>query len=107
MAIPGTATQWEVAGASGNVKIHAFCPTCGTPVYLLFAAMPDLVAVSAGSLDEPDRFTPQALIYRIGGLPWDGIDPSLQAFERMPPARGLSTLSSTYLKSGTGGHHET
>ena len=75
---------WRVAGDSGNAKHHAFCPTCGTPVYLTFAAMPDLIAVAAGSLDEPDRFTPQVLTYGERGLAWDAIDPSLQAFERMP-----------------------
>ena len=85
MAITGEATHWEVAGDSGNVKVHAFCPVCGTPVYLRFAAMPELIAVHAGSLDEPGRFAPQVLTYSVRGLAWDAIDPSLQAFERMPP----------------------
>ena len=86
MAITGAATHWEVAGDSGNVKTHAFCPICGTPVFLRFAAMPDLIAVPAGSLDEPGRFAPQALTYAVHGLAWDATDPSLLAFERMPPA---------------------
>jgi hypothetical protein len=47
--------------------------------------MPDLIAVHAGSLDEPGRFAPQMLTYRVRGLAWDTIDPSLPAFERMPP----------------------
>jgi hypothetical protein len=85
MAITGEARDWEVAGDSGNVKIHAFCPVCGTPVFLRFAAMPDLIAVPAGSLDEPARFAPQALTYRVRGLAWDAIAPALPAFERMPP----------------------
>jgi hypothetical protein len=84
MRITGDATHWEVAGDSGNVKIHAFCPVCGTPVYLRFVAMPDFIAVAAGSLDEPSRFAPQVLTYSMRGLPWDTIDPSLRAFERMP-----------------------
>jgi hypothetical protein len=48
--------------------------------------MPDLIAVPAGSLDEPDRFVPQLLTYRVRGPAWDSIDPSLPAVERMPPA---------------------
>ena len=84
MTITGEAKEWRVAGDSGNEKIHAFCPVCGTPVYLLFVAMPDLIAVHAGSLDEPGRFVPQVLTYRVRGLAWDTIDPSLPAFERMP-----------------------
>lgn len=85
MKISGDATEWEVAGDSGNLKIHAFCPVCGTPVYLRFVAMPDLISVPATSLDEPERFTPQVLTYRVRALAWDTIDPSLHAFERMPP----------------------
>jgi len=86
MTISGEATEWEVAADNGNVKSHAFCPICGTPVYLRFAAMPELIAIAAGSLDDPDRFAPQALTYRVRGLAWDAIDPSLTAFERMPTA---------------------
>jgi hypothetical protein len=84
MAITGEAAHWDVAADNGNVKSHAFCPVCGTPVYLRFAAAPELIAVPAGSLDEPDRFAPQALTYSVRGLAWDAIDPELQAFERMP-----------------------
>lgn len=84
MTLTGEAHHWEVAGDSGNVKSHAFCPVCGTPVYLRFAAMPDLIAVAAGSLDEPARFTPQALTYAVRGEGWDRIEGALPTFERMP-----------------------
>ena len=84
MTITGEASHWKVAGDSGNVKTHAFCPACGTPVYLRLAAMPDFIAVAAASLDEPARFVPQALTYRASAMPWDAMDPALQAFERMP-----------------------
>lgn len=85
MTITGEASHWEVEGDSGNVKIHAFCPKCGTPVYLRFTAMPEFIAVAAASLDEPERFAPEVLTYSVGGLAWDTTDPSLQVFERMPP----------------------
>lgn len=73
-----------MAGDSGNEKIHAFCPNCGTPVYLTFVAMPALIAITATSLDDPGRFHPQALTYAVRGHAWDTIDPTLKAFERMP-----------------------
>ena len=84
MALGGEIKEWQVAGDSGNLKIHGFCPVCGTPVTLRFAATPELIAVPAGSLDEPERFAPQVLTYRFRRLAWDTVDPSLQAFERMP-----------------------
>ncbi len=84
MTITGEVTHWEVAGDSGNVKVNAFCPVCGTPVFLRFAAMPDVIAVPAASLDAPDRFTPQALTYSVRGLAWDVVDPSVPSFAHMP-----------------------
>lgn len=84
--ISGRATHWDLVADSGNVKIHAFCPVCGTPVYLTFSFMPDLFTVHAASLDEPDRYSPQMVFYKARGHAWDFIDPALTAFERMPPA---------------------
>jgi hypothetical protein len=85
MSITGEAKNWRVAGDSGNEKDHAFCPTCGTPVYLTFVAMPELIAVHATSLDDPSQFNPQLVTYGIRGHAWDAMDSSLQTFERMPP----------------------
>jgi hypothetical protein len=86
MTLAGEPTRWQVAGDSGNMKVHAFCPACGTPVFLHLTAMPELIAVHAASLDEPGRFAPQVLTYRVSGPAWDTVDAALPAFERMPPA---------------------
>ncbi len=40
--LEGEARHWDMVGDSGNVKTRAFCPACGSPVYMTFAAMPDL-----------------------------------------------------------------
>jgi hypothetical protein len=83
--ITGEARSWRLTADSGNDKVHAFCPACGIPLYLTFVAMPDLIAIHAASLDEPGRFKPQVLTYSSQGRQWDTIDPTLPAFERMPP----------------------
>jgi hypothetical protein len=83
--VTGKATLWDVAADSGNVKSHAFCPTCGSPVYLTFKAMPELFSVHAGSLDDPSRYRPQILTYAVRGHSWDHVDPALTKFDRMPP----------------------
>lgn len=84
VTVTGGAKTWRVAGDSGADKIHAFCPTCGTPVYLTFAAMPDLFTIHAASLDDPGQFKPQMVTYGVRALPWDRVDPALRTFERMP-----------------------
>lgn len=84
VALTGVATHWEKAGDSGNIKTHAFCPTCGSPVYLRFSAMPRIFTVHAASLDDPGRFTPQVVTYRSSALAWDDIDPGLPFFDKGP-----------------------
>ena len=85
VALEGRATEWDIAGDSGNVKTRAFCPTCGSPVYMTFAAMPDLFTVHAASLDDPGRYKPQMVLYGVRGHVWDKVDPALPKFDRMPP----------------------
>ncbi len=82
----GAATSWDMLGDSGQVKTRAFCPTCGSPVYMGFSGMPDVFTVHAASLDDPGRLQPQALTYALRGEAWDFIDPALTRFDTMPPA---------------------
>lgn len=83
--LEGDAKHWDVAGESGNMKSHAFCPTCGSPVYLTFAGMPNLFTVHAASLDDPGLYQPQMVTYRMRGYAWDHTDPALPHFDKMPP----------------------
>jgi hypothetical protein len=82
----GAVSLWNMVADSGNVKTRAFCPTCGSPVCLTFAAMPDLFTIHAAGLDDPGRSQPQAITYVVRGQAWDCHDPALPRFERMPPA---------------------
>jgi len=82
----GDAKLWDRVADSGNVKTRAFCPSCGSPVCMTFAAMPDIFTVHAASLDDPGRFRPQVVTYAVRGQAWDPIDPALPRFDRMPPA---------------------
>jgi hypothetical protein len=83
--LKGEARQWDIVADSGNVKSHAFCPVCGSPVYLTFAAMPDLFTIHAASLDDPGRYKPQVVTYGVRGYSWDRLDPALPKFDKMPP----------------------
>jgi len=83
--LTGRATHWAVAGDSGSVKTRGFCPACGSPVYLTFAAAPELFTIHAASLDDPGRYKPQMETYTVRGHGWDRVDPALRKFEKMPP----------------------
>lgn len=83
--LSGQATLWDMVADNDSVKTRAFCPTCGSPVYTIFAPAPEMFAVHAASLDDPGRFRPQVLTYSVRGHAWDRLDPALTTFERMPP----------------------
>ena len=84
--LDGEATHWDIVSDSGNVKTRAFCPNCGSPVYLTFSAAPDLFTVHAGSLDDPSQYKPQLVTYSVRGYAWDHVDPTLRKFDKMPSA---------------------
>jgi hypothetical protein len=83
--LEGKATHWDIVADSGKVKTRAFCPTCGSPVYLTFATRPELFTVHAASLDDPGRYKPQVVFYTARGHAWDHVDPALSKFDKMPP----------------------
>ena len=85
VTLSGEAQCRDTTGDSGNVKTRAFCPTCGSPVYMTFAAVPDQFIVHAASLDDPGRYRPQLVTYTASGHAWDQLDPTLPKFDRMPP----------------------
>jgi hypothetical protein len=85
VTVTGEATHWDMVADSGNVKTRAFCPLCGSPVFMTFAAMPDIFTIRAASLDDPGRYRPQLVSYTVRGHAWDHLDPELPKFERMPP----------------------
>jgi len=81
----GEAKLWDVVTDSGDKKSHAFCPNCGTPIYLTLAALPGIFTVHAASLDDPTRFRPQVVTYHSRALEWDHLEPGLTVFTKMPP----------------------
>jgi hypothetical protein len=85
VTVTGEAGHWDMVSDSGNVKTRAFCPVCGSPVYMTFAAMPEVFTIRAASLDDPTRYKPQLVSYAMRGHAWDHLDPRLPKFERMPP----------------------
>jgi hypothetical protein len=85
VTVTGEAARWDMVADSGNVKTRAFCPVCGSPVYMTLAAAPDVFIIRAASLDDPARYKPQAATYTARGHAWDRLDPELPKFERMPP----------------------
>ncbi|MBA3678348.1 MAG: GFA family protein [Sphingosinicella sp.] len=86
LQLEGRTSTWDVPTESGDTKSHAFCGACGSPLYLTLANQPGIFIIHAASLDDPERYVPQAVTYAANALSWDKPDPALTRFEKMPPA---------------------
>jgi hypothetical protein len=88
VTVTGEAKSFDFVGDNGTVKARAFCPSCGTPVYMLFPSMPEIFIVRAGTLDEPERYQARMVLWTATATTWDRIAPDVPAFEKMPPPAG-------------------
>ena len=91
MIVPETA--FEFSGAikffdkpadSGNLVRRGFCPECGSALYSTNSGLPGVVFVRASSLDNPEQFQPQMVVYTTRAPTWDLMDPELPRFALMP-----------------------
>jgi hypothetical protein len=82
--VTGMVTIYDKASDRGNIVSRAFCPICGAPVYSLNAAMPDVIFLRASSLDDPEIFKPQMIVYTSRAASWDHMDSKLPSFLTMP-----------------------
>ena len=55
---------------SGNRRRHAFCGTCGTPIYATAVEKPSSYSLRLGTITQRAAFTPKRQIWRQSALPW-------------------------------------
>lgn len=91
MIVPETAFQisgelkfFDKAADSGNRISRAFCPNCGSALYSTNSGMPGVVFVRASSLDDPEVFKPQMIVYTDRAASWDKMDSPMPSFATMP-----------------------
>ena len=98
VSVPARSEDFELQGEpriyvktadSGNRVSRGFCPTCGSPVLSRNSAMAGMAFVRASSLDDPDQFTPQMVVYTARAAAWDPPASGLPSFEGMPPPEGM------------------
>ena len=80
----GVPAYYEKLADSGSRMRRAFCPQCGSPVFLTNSARPDWIVLYAASLDDPSWVRPALDIYTASAQPWDHMDPALPKFPQMP-----------------------
>jgi hypothetical protein len=69
-------------GDSGKSVERGFCPNCGSPIALKLERMPEMIAVHAGSLDDPKQFRPAMDLFTKSAQPWDHMSPESEKYPR-------------------------
>jgi hypothetical protein len=82
--LKGEARYFEVTADSGEKISRGFCPGCGSPLFSLLAAMPDVMGIKPSSLDDPSRFTPSISVYTSSAPSWALIAENIPKFPKMP-----------------------
>jgi len=85
----GTPKTYTSQGSSGGDVIRHFCGNCGGRLYTSGSLPGDVVMVQAGSLDDPNRISPETVIYVKDALEWDRFDEALPRFQELPDRSGV------------------
>ena len=60
---------------------------CGGRLYTSGTLPGEVVMVQAGSLDDPNRISPESVVYVKDALAWDRFDDALPRFQGLPDRR--------------------
>lgn len=81
----GTPRYYPTPSFRGGYVHRGFCADCGSPVLGKPEAAPQLMAIRAGSLDDPSAFQPTLDMWTSEAQPWDFMNPDLPKFPLYPP----------------------
>ncbi len=82
--LTGAVSTYEGRGDTGNATYRRFCPSCGSPVQIEAAVMPDVVMIPTGTLDDRGAVKPAMQIYCDSAQPWALLGGDIQRFPKMP-----------------------
>lgn len=79
--VHGQSCSWTRTADSGHrIEFH-FCPNCGSTVFYLPEAEPDLIAVAVGSFADPAFPSPEVSVYESRRHPWVALPNDLKRFD--------------------------
>ena len=77
--------SWHESQADrGHTIRRAFCPKCGSPVFIQNGASPKTRVLYAGSLDDPSWYKPSRDFFVASAQPWDVMNADLPKDQHMP-----------------------
>src|SRR5262249_41787237 len=82
--VTGEPRAYRSKGESGRGVARFFCPTCGSGVFNEIELRPGMVAIKAGTLDEPARVSPGYQLFTRSKMPWLSLG-EIESFTDMTP----------------------
>ena len=81
VTVTGTLAAYDDPETSSGAPVRReFCAACGSPIRSVPAANPRIVAIKAGTADEPGGLAPTLHIWTRSKLPWVEIPAALPQF---------------------------
>jgi len=87
-ALNGQLTQYK----SSDWAERGFCPQCGSQIICYDSRLPDCVAITVGSLDNPNDIVPQIDAWTSSRLNWLHLSRELPDFPEDPPMELIEEL---------------
>jgi hypothetical protein len=84
VTIDGELRTFEDTGESGRPVYRRFCPNCGSGVATELDTAPGVIALLAGTFDDPSAFKPGMELYWDSAQPWVQAGGERQRFAKMP-----------------------
>jgi len=83
--LSGTLTEYRKTADSGNVRVQAFCPQCGTAIHATSTSdEPKAYNVRVGALRQRNELVPRRQIFVRSQQPWINDLSSIRQFDGMP-----------------------
>ena len=87
ISVTGNLTTFTKNGDSGKPIERRFCPKCGSAVADVASAMPGVLMIAAGTLDDASWVKPGAQLYCDREQAWVHLGGEMARFPKMPPPR--------------------
>jgi hypothetical protein len=84
VSVQGELATYSKTGDTGKTIYRKFCRTCGSSIMDEADALPDIVMLGAGTLDDSSWIKPGMQIYCDSAQPWVHLGGDMKSFPKMP-----------------------
>jgi hypothetical protein len=84
VTVSGVLKGFAKPGSSGKPIERLFCPECGASIMDEAQAMPGIVMIAGGTLDDKTWVKPKSQIYCASAQPWVQLGGDMERFEGIP-----------------------